>query len=287
VPVGAMEVAIPAGLCADYDLVGALQSKRRFGHLMDIDLQELRGYIADMYTDVATLPRGNFHFPTGRPLLEMLGYSPDLLDKVPLGAIESFAGVGYHFDLEPLREGERVLDLGSGSGTDAFFAALQVGAKGHVTGLDMTDAMLEKAHRNLEVSSLSNVSFKKGFAESLPLDDQSFDVVISNGVINLSPVKETVFAEIRRVLVPGGRLMFSDIVTGVELPDSVRDNCALWAECIGGAQEAQRYLRLIEKAGFKIEKTSPNDSYEFTQDSTLSAAKKFRVHSISILARRL
>jgi len=267
--------------------VEALQSKRRSGHIMDIDLQELRGYIADMYTDVATLPRGKFHFPTGRPLLEMLGYSPELLDKVPSGAIESFAGVGYHFDLEPLREGERVLDLGSGSGTDAFFAALQVGAKGHVTGLDMTDAMLEKAHRNLEVSSLSNVSFKKGFAESLPLDDQSFDVVISNGVINLSPVKETVFAEIHRVLVPGGRLMFSDIVTGVELPDSVRDNCALWAECIGGAQEAQRYLRLIEKAGFKIEKTSPNDSYEFTQDSTLSAAKKFRVHSISILARRL
>jgi len=131
------------------------------------------------------------------------------------------------------------------------------------------------------------VSFKKGYAESLPLDDQSFDVVISNGVINLSPVKETVFAEIHRVLVPGGRLMFSDIVTGVELPDSVRDNCALWAECIGGAQESQRYLRLIEKAGFKIEKTSPNDAYSFSQDSTQNAAAKFRVHSISILARRL
>lgn len=273
-------------LCPDYDFGEALQSKRRFGHIMDIDLQELRGYIADMYTDVATLPRGKFHFPTGRPLLEMLGYSPELLDKIPSSAIESFAGVGYHFDLEPLREGERVLDLGSGAGTDAFFAALQVGATGHVTGIDMTDAMLEKAHRNLEVSSLSNVSFKKGFAESLPLDDQSFDVVISNGVINLSPVKETVFAELRRVLVPGGRLMFSDIVTGVELPDSVRDNCALWAECIGGAQEEQRYLRLIEKAGFKVEKTSPNDSYSFTQDSTLNAAKKFRVHSISVLARR-
>ncbi len=137
------------------------------------------------------------------------------------------------------------------------------------------------------MSSLSNVSFKKGYAESLPLDDESFDVVISNGVINLSPVKETVFGEIRRVLVPGGRLMFSDIVTGVELPDSVRDNCALWAECIGGAQESQRYLRLIERAGFKIEKTTPNDSYSFTQDSTLTAAKKFQVHSISILARHL
>jgi ubiquinone/menaquinone biosynthesis C-methylase UbiE len=253
---------------------------------MDIDLQELRGYISDMYTDVATLPRGKFHFPTGRPLLELLGYSPELLDKVPIGAMESFAGVGHHFGLEPLREGERVLDLGSGSGTDAFFAALQVGASGSVTGIDMTEAMLEKALRNLEVSSLSNVGFKKGYAESLPLDDESFDVVISNGVINLSPVKDTVFAEIRRVLVPGGRLMFSDIVTGVELPDSVRDNCALWAECIGGAQESQRYLRMIERAGFQVEKTSPNETYSFAQDSTQDAAQKFRVHSISILARR-
>jgi len=266
--------------------VEALQSKRRFAHGMDIDLQELRGYISDMYTDVATLPRGKFHFPTGRPILEMLGYSPELLDKIPIGAIESFAGVGYHFGLEPLREGERVLDLGSGAGTDAFFAALHVGATGHVTGIDMTDAMLEKAFRNLEATSLSNLSFKKGYAESLPLDDESFDAVISNGVINLSPVKDTVFKEIRRVLVPGGRLMFSDIVTGVELPDSVRDNCALWAECIGGAQESQRYLRLIEKAGFEIEKTSANESYGFTQDSTQNAAEKFRVHSISILARR-
>lgn len=279
-------VAIPKRIWAEYDLVEALQSKRRSGHFMDIDLQELRGYISDMYTDVATLPRGKFHFPTGRPILEALGYAPEVLDKIPNGAIESYAGVGYHFGLEPVREGERVLDLGSGAGTDAFFAALHVGSSGHVTGIDMTDAMLEKALRNLEVSSLSNLSFKKGYAESLPLDDESFDVVISNGVINLSPVKDNVFKEIRRVLVSGGRLMFSDIVTGVELPDSVRDNCALWAECIGGAQESQRYLRMIEKAGFKVEKTSSNEAYGFTQDSTQNAAAKFRVHSISILARR-
>ena len=253
---------------------------------MEIDLQELRGYIADMYSDVALLPRGKFHFPTGRPILERLGYAPEVLDQIPSGAIESFAGVGYHFGLEPLKEGERVLDLGSGSGTDAFFAALSVGAAGSVTGVDMTDAMLEKAQKNLELSSLSNVRFQKAYAESLPFDDESFDVVISNGVINLSPVKGTVFAEIHRVLAPGGRLMFSDIVTGVELPDSVRDNCALWAECIGGAQESERYLRLIERAGFTVETTSPNESYGFTQDSTLSAAEKFRVHSISILARR-
>ena len=253
---------------------------------MNIDLQELRGYISDMYTDVALLPRGKFHFPTGRPILESLGYAPEMLDQIPRGAIESFAGVGYHFGLEPLQEGEQVLDIGSGAGTDVFFAALQVGSTGHVTGIDMTDAMIEKAQKNLELSSLSNVTFQKAYSEELPFEDETFDVVISNGVINLSPTKDTVFTDIRRVLKSGGRLMFSDIVTGVDLPDSVRDNCALWAECIGGAQEAQRYLRLIEKAGFKVEASERNESYAFTQDSTLSAAEKFRVHSLSILAKR-
>ncbi|MEM7136423.1 MAG: methyltransferase domain-containing protein [Myxococcota bacterium] len=251
---------------------------------MGIDLQELRGYISDMYSDVARMPRVKFHFPTGRPILEALGYSTELLDKIPVGAIESFAGVGYHFGLAPLVEGERVLDVGAGSGTDAFYAALQVGASGSVRGVDMTTAMLEKSQSNLEQSSLSNLSFQRGFSEELPFDDGSFDVVISNGVINLSPVKDSVFAEIHRVLSPGGRLMFSDIVTGVDLPDSVRDNCALWAECIGGAQEAQRYLRMIERAGFKVTASSRNERYEFTQDSTLTAAQKFEVHSLSILA---
>lgn len=253
---------------------------------MDINLEELRGYISDMYTDVAQLPSGDFHFPTGRRLLEQLGYSKALLNQIPNGAIESFAGVGHHFDLEPLRTGERVLDLGSGAGTDAFFAALSVGPSGRVIGLDMTQAMLDKARGNLETSSLSNLSFQDGYAESIPLDDESFDVVMSNGVINLSPAKDQVFSEVYRVLVPGGRLMFSDIVTGVELPDSVRENCTLWAECIGGAEEARRYLQLIETSGLQVEKYQPNDSYRFTQESTLSVAEAFRVHSLSILARK-
>ena len=253
---------------------------------MEIDLDELRRYISDMYTDLALLPRGEFHFPTGRPLLERLGYAKALLDQIPSGAMESFAGVGHHFELDPLGEGERVLDLGSGAGTDAFFAALSVGPTGQVIGLDMTPAMLAKATGNLEASSLSNLSFQEGYAETIPFEDASFDVVISNGVINLCPVKSQVFSEIRRVLVPGGRLMFSDIVTGVELPDSVRENCALWAECIGGAQEANRYLEMIADAGLTVEKHCPNSSYQFTQDSTLSAAQNFAVHSLSILARK-
>jgi SAM-dependent methyltransferase len=253
---------------------------------MPIDLTELRGYISDMYTDVAALPRADFHFPTGRSLLETLGYEADRLDRIPAGSVESFAGVGYHFGLDPLREGEHVLDIGAGAGTDAFYAALAVGPRGSVVGLDMTAAMREKAEKSRAEGDFGNTSFVHGFAEELPFDDERFDAVISNGVINLSPAKERVFDSIRRVLKPGGRLMFSDIVTGVELPASVRDNCTLWAECIGGAQEENTYLRLIEQAGLDVEDTRENTGYAFTQESTISAATKFQVHSVSILARR-
>jgi arsenite methyltransferase len=253
---------------------------------MPIDLTELRGYISDMYTDVATLPRGAFHFPTGRPLLETLGYSPPILDRIPASALESFAGVGHYFTLDAIREGEHVLDCGSGAGTDSLYAGVHTGPKGRVIGIDMTDAMLEKARKGAIAAGFDHVSFVKGHIEALPFEDASFDVVISNGVINLSPLKSDVFGAIRRVLKPGGRLMFSDIVTGVELPESVRENCTLWAECIGGAQEHNRYLRMVEEAGLKIEKTTLNEKYAFTQESTMSAASKFKVHSINVLARR-
>jgi ubiquinone/menaquinone biosynthesis C-methylase UbiE len=252
---------------------------------MAIDLNELRGYIADMYSDVASYPRAEFHFPTGRPLMEQLGYPSDVLDRVPEGAMESFAGVGYHFGLAPLSEGERVLDIGSGAGSDALFAALQVGSSGRVLGIDMTDKMLEKSRENLSDSGLDHTRFDKWHAEDVAQLGEQFDCVISNGVINLSPDKETVFAGIYDRLVSGGRLMFSDIVTGVELPDSVRENCELWAECIGGAVQRDRYLRLIEQAGMKVEEVKDND-YRFTQESTLNAADKFQVTSISILARK-
>jgi arsenite methyltransferase len=252
---------------------------------MTIQLQELRGFISDMYGDVARFPRAEFHFATGRPLMEHLGYPPAMLDRIPATALESFAGVGYHFGLDPLREGESVLDVGSGSGSDAFFAALSVGASGHVMGMDMTDAMVAKACANLEAFELDNVRFDPGYAESMPFDDASFDCVISNGVINLSPDKPTVFSTIHRVLKPGGRLLFSDIVTGVDLPASIRENCELWAECIGGAELEQRYVQLIQHSGLRVERVVPND-YRFIQESTIHAATKFKVHSISAVARK-
>lgn len=250
---------------------------------MAIDLKELRGHISDMYSDVASYPRAEFHFPTGRPLMEQLGYATNVLDRVPAGALGSFAGVGHHFGLKPLVDGERVLDIGSGSGSDALFAALQVGPTGRVTGIDMTAKMLERARENLAECGLDNTRFDECYAEDLKTLSDTFDCIISNGVINLSPDKPAVFEGIFDRLESGGRLMFSDIITGIELPESVRENCELWAECIGGAVQKDRYLRLIEQAGMRVEKVQDND-YRFTQESTIAAATKFQVGSISILA---
>ena len=250
---------------------------------MTIDLAELRGYISDMYADVALLPRGDFHFPLGRELLERLGYEPANLDQIPEAAVESCVAVGYFFDLAPLEDGEDVLDLGCGAGTDVFYAALSMHG-GSVTGLDMTEAMVEKSQKSAEALGLDNVRFVQGHIESLPFEDASFDVVLSNGVPNLSPQKERLLSEIHRVLRPGGRVMIADIVTGVHLPQSIRDNCELWAECIGGAEEEQSYLGLFGRAGLRVDTVRPNERYSFTRGSTLSAAEKFRVRSISFVA---
>lgn len=249
-----------------------------------IVLEQLRGYISEMYSDVARFPRGDFHFPTGRAIMEQLGYSARWLDRLPPRAVESFAGVGHHFELDPLRPGECVLDLGSGSGSDVFHAALQIGVSGRALGIDMTGAMLDKARRIAEAESFENAEFVWGHIENLACENSSFDCVISNGVINLAVDKKAIFDGVFRVLKPGGRLMISDIVTGVELPQSVRENCALWAECIGGAVEQQQYLDLIAASGLSVSRHVLNDGYRFTQDQTLSAAEKFKVRSISVLA---
>jgi arsenite methyltransferase len=252
---------------------------------MTIHLQELRGFVSDMYSDVARFPQARFHFATGRPLMEHLGYPSATLDRIPATALESFAGVGYHVELASLQEGHQVLDVGSGAGSDAFLAALSVGAAGQVTGIDMTAAMLDKARANADAFELCNVQFEEAYAEALPFADACFDTVISNGVINLSPDKPAVFAGIHRVLRAGGSFAFSDIVTGVDLPASIRENCELWAECIGGAELEQRYLQLINQAGLRVEKVVHND-YRFIQESTVNAATKFKVHSISAVARK-
>lgn len=250
-----------------------------------IDVSELEAKVKRMYRAVADNPRGRYHFEMGRSLAERLGYPRPTLDRIAFGALESFAGVGYFFDLTGLQAGEVVLDLGSGSGMDTFIAALQVGEGGRVVGVDMTDAQLLKADRLRAEVGLHQVSFIEGRIEALPFDDASFDAVISNGVINLSPDKERVFREAARVLRPGGRLGIADIVTEFQLTEQIVCNVDLWASCIGGASQQDAYLLAVQAAGLSIERMKKNP-YEFVSNQARKASATYGVRSISLLARK-
>ena len=252
---------------------------------MHVDVAELEARVKDMYRHVAEEPGADYHFELGRSLAERLGYPAEILDRIPQGAIESFAGVGYFFDLAALSEGEHVLDLGSGSGTDLFFAAIQVGRSGHVVGVDFTDEQLAKARRLAQDEDFEQVELRDGRIEWLPLADESVDCVISNGVINLSPAKDRVFAEAARVLRSGGRLAIADIVTEEELTESIVCDARLWASCIGGAALEGAYQRAIGEAGLQVEQVRTNP-YEFLSEQARSASASYGVKSISLLARK-
>lgn len=219
--------------------------------IVDTKKESIFRAVSAMYTDVAKCPARTFHFPTGRPACEFVGYPKDQLDAIPATAPESFAGVGYPFAVGAIREGDRVLDVGSGSGTDALIASLLVGPNGKVFGLDMTPAMLEKARANAAKMGAKNVEFVEGNAEQIPLPDASVDVVTSNGVLNLVPDKPKAFKEIFRVVHPGGRLQIADIVLGRPIKETSRENPQLWAECIVGAVMQDRYLDMFREAGFR------------------------------------
>ena len=252
-----------------------------------VDRKELEVRVQEMYRQVAETPDADFHFELGRPLAERLGYDPRDLDRIPAEAVASFAGVGYYFHLLGLHGGQSVLDLGSGSGMDSFVAALKVGPQGRVVGVDMTDEQRSKAERLRDRDGFANVSFVKGYIEAVPCPDESFDAVISNGVVNLSADKPQVFREAARVLRRGGRLALADIVTEVQLPESVVGNATLWAACIGGAVQQDDYRAAIEAAGFRVEMVEANPRYEFLSDNAKGASQKFGVKSVSLLAVRI
>jgi SAM-dependent methyltransferase len=209
--------------------------------------------VAEMYTDVASHPGKVFHFPTGRLACLFVGYPAAQLDRVPATATESFAGVGYPFAADVIRAGDIVLDIGSGAGTDTLIASTLTGPQGKVFGLDMTPAMLEKLQRNIGLMGCENVEPIRGNAEEIPLPDACIDVVTSNGVLNLVPDKPRAFAEIARVLKPGGRVQISDISLDKAVSEKSRADPKLWAECVVGAVLEDDYAGQLRAAGIRVE----------------------------------
>jgi ubiquinone/menaquinone biosynthesis C-methylase UbiE len=254
--------------------------------VVSFDAGELESKVKAMYRDVAERPHGKYHFEMGRALAERLGYPAADLDRIPSESIDSFAGVGHYFHLAGVREGETIVDFGSGSGMDTFVAALKVGSNGKVIGVDMTDAQRQKAESLRDRDGFRSVTYVKGYIEEVPLPDACADVVISNGVFNLSPDKPKVFAEAARLLRPGGRLAIADIVTDLKLPETITCNTTLWAACIGGAAQRDDYRSMIEKAGLRVVTIEENPSYQFISDSALGATKKYGVKSVSVLAEK-
>jgi arsenite methyltransferase len=250
-----------------------------------VDAERLEAEVKEMYRQVAREEEAGLHFEVGRPLASRLGYAPELLDAIPPEALASFAGVGHHLDLAALSAGETVLDLGSGSGTDVFCAAVEVGGSGRVVGVDFTDEQVAKATGLAERDGFSHVEFTEAKIDDLPFEDSSFDVLISNGVINLSPIKHRVFAEAARVIRPGGRLALADIVSGKPLKERTRRNVELWAACIAGAIPQHNYVETIADAGFEVTDVRDND-YEFVSDRALDACSTYEVKSISLAAVR-
>jgi arsenite methyltransferase len=193
-----------------------------------VDPGALREQIKDKYREVALAPDNEFHFHTGRPLAARLGYEAALVDPMPDAAVESFAGVANPFSMAEISPGESIADAGSGGGFDAFIAAAMAGPEGAVIGIDMTEEMLAKSRTSAAAMGLTNVEFRAGLLEELPIEDGWADIVISNGVFNLCADKEKVFAEVFRILRPGGRLQFADIANGAPVPDGALHDIDLW-----------------------------------------------------------
>ncbi len=241
-----------------------------------------------MYTAVATAPDTEFHFPTGRRACEFVGYPAEQLDPLPATALESFAGVGYPFAARVIQPGDVVLDVGSGSGTDALIASCLVGVTGRVIGLDMTGAMREKLEANARLAGARNIKVLAAEAEAIPLPDAAVDVVTSNGVLNLIPDKRRAVHEIARVLRPGGWLQLADIVVRSPASDACRSHPELWAECVVGATTLDSYLEEFAAAGLENADVLARLDYFAGSGSaeTRRVAESLGAHSVVVRARR-
>jgi len=252
---------------------------------LTVDPEALRADVREKYGEVATNPGGAFHFHTGRLLAGRLGYPADIVAALPDEAMASFAGVDNPFSAAPIPEGSRVLDLGSGGGFDCFVASRIVGDAGRVIGVDMTPAMLERSRRVAAELGVSNVEFREGILEELPVEDGWADVIISNGVLNLVADKARVLAEAYRALRSGGVLQFADIAVGREVPYEAKCDIELWTDCIAGGQAIDQWCDLVAEAGFtSISVGLPTDT--FGEAPGESRARSFEVFGHTFRARK-
>jgi arsenite methyltransferase len=249
-----------------------------------VDVEALRDSIRAEYAAVASEPGRGFHFHTGYRLAAILGYPAEWIDDAPPGAVASMAGTGNPFALGELVTGERVVDCGSGSGTDALIAARLVGPRGWVIGVDMTPEMLAAARAAAAGSGL-NVEFREGLLERLPVETGWADVVISNGVLNLVPDKAAAVGEMYRVLRPGGRLQLADIVLGRSVSAAARRDVSLWTGCIAGGLLERELRELVASAGFvDIQVVAGGDVFDGAPQHSNAAA--YGTRGVGVRARR-
>lgn len=211
---------------------------------------DIKAAVEDKYSQVALTPKAKFNFPVGRKFAESVGYPADVLDRLTPTIWESFTGAGNPHPYVNTQPGETVLDLGCGAGLDLFFYANTVGSEAKLYGLDISQKMINKARKNLESAGIRNVEFLNVPADAIPLPDASVDLVTANGIYNLSPDKDAVIREVYRVLKPGGRTLFAEIVLKSPLPEEIRENIDDWFRCIGGALPKTQFLSRLEAAGF-------------------------------------
>lgn len=269
----------------DPSAAAADRQNRRRHDQRAVDRAELRRQTQSLYSTVAMQPNANYDFQTGRIIAERCNYDLSAVDELPMAAIESFAGVGNPFQLRPLEVGEYVVDLGSGAGFDCFLAGRAVGPSGRVVGVDMTPTMLVKSRALGDALQASNVSFRQGYLEQLPVEDAWADVVMSNGSINLCPDKTEVLAEAFRILKPGGVIQFADIASSRSPIAEPLEHMDLWTARVTGGLPVARWISLLGWAGFvDVQVGDPVDVLGGCGDGDCS--NHLDVCSYTFLARR-